>query len=65
MSRREGTPRPAPDPPKRDDAGNPAPSDSARPGAPPPQGTWGGEGGAGDDRSRPTRRDEGGGSEVM
>ena len=60
MSRREGEGRPLPDPPKRDDAGNPLPPDPPRPGAP----TTGGEP-AGEDRGAPTTWDDGGGSEVM
>jgi hypothetical protein len=65
VSRRQGEGRPAPDPPKRDDAGNPLPPDTPIPGTPAVAGTWGGEGGAGDDRGGPGRPDEGGGSEVM
>jgi hypothetical protein len=60
MSRREGEGRPRPDPPKRDDAGNPLPSDPPHPGAP----TAAGEA-AGDDRGAPQSSDDGGGSEVM
>jgi hypothetical protein len=59
MSRREGEGRPSPDPPKRDDVGNPLPSDPPRPGAPTADGK-----GAGEDRAQ-TTWDDGGGSEVM
>jgi hypothetical protein len=62
VTRREGEKRPAPDPPRRDDAGNPLPPDPPRPGVSPGAGTWGGEGGAGDGPGQP---DGGGGSEVM
>lgn len=66
MTRRAGGERPAPVPPKRDDAGNPVPP--AQPGqtqdAP---ATWGGEGGAGQYPGGPMPADPatGGGSEVM
>ena len=59
--------RPAPVPPKRDDAGDTQPV--PRPGEAPDANTWGGEGGAGSYPGGPAvstpRQDEGGGSEVM
>jgi hypothetical protein len=64
MSRREGEGRPVPDPPARDDATATLPPDPKRPGVPPAAGTWGGEGGAGEPRGRPSQSDDGG-SEVM
>jgi hypothetical protein len=66
MSPRPGDRPQAPDPPRKDDAGNPMPATPARPGEPPEASSWGGEGGAGEYRGGPdTSRPGGGSSEVM